>query len=207
MNDRNAGFLGIGACIIFCAAVFIFGALRPAYSHFVNAISELGAHGTPNASLWNLMGFIVPGLLFAVAGGAIAGSVGSKQSRKPIFARWLLIISGLAVAGQGIIPARMANGAVIITSWYTRGHLIMSFICGIAWVVAALMLIVPMKRTPDWQGWHILSITLVLLAVLGAFTLNRILPGGLVQRIIDSFYLGWFFLMSLRLVQISRTVE
>jgi hypothetical protein len=24
-----------------------------------------------------------------------------------------------------------------------------------------------MKRTPDWQGWHILNITLVLLAVLG----------------------------------------
>ena len=41
----------------------------------------------------------------------------------------------------------------------------------------------------------------------GAFTLNRILQGGLVQRIIDSFYLGWFFLVSLRLVQIGRTVE
>jgi hypothetical protein len=67
--------------------------------------------------------------------------------------------------------------------------------------------IVPMKRTPDWQGWHILNITLVLIAVLGAFTLNRILPGGLVQRIINSFYLGWFFLMSLRLVQIGRTVD
>jgi hypothetical protein len=88
---RHAGFLGIGACVVFWSAVPIFGALRPSYSHAANTISELGALGTPNATLWNLIGFIVPGLLLAVAGGTIAVSVGSKRSRTHTLARHYLL--------------------------------------------------------------------------------------------------------------------
>jgi hypothetical membrane protein len=74
------GFLGIAACVVFWAASFVLGALRPSYSHSLNTISELGARGTPNAIWWNVVGFIVPGLLLALAGGVIAQSIASNRS-------------------------------------------------------------------------------------------------------------------------------
>ena len=200
---RNAGFLGIGACVLFWSAVLIFGALRPSYSHAANKISELGALGTPNATLWNLIGFIVPGLLLAVAGGTIAVSVGSKRSRTHTLARWLLVISGLAIAGQGVFAAEMANGVAVITSWHTKGHFIMSLISAIAWIIGALLLVAPMKRNPDWRGWRPISIAFVVLAVAGVFTLQGRLPDGLAQRIVDAIYFGWFVSLSLRLVQLG----
>jgi hypothetical membrane protein len=183
--------------------MILFGALRPSYSHSANDISELGALGTPNATLWNLVGFIGPGLLLAVAGGAIAVSVGSKRSRSCSLARWLLVVSGLAIAGQGFFPAEMANGVAVVTSWSTRGHFIMSMISGIAWIIGALLLVAPMKRSPDWRGWHTISVALVLLAVAGVFTLQGRLPHGFAQRIVDAIYFAWFVSMSLKLVQLG----
>lgn len=200
---RNAGFLGITACVIFWSAVIVFGALRPAYSHSANTISELGALGTSNATLWNFVGFIGPGLLLAVAGGAIAVSVGSKRPLFHTLSRWLLVVSGLAIAGQGLIAAEMANGVAVITSWNTRGHFIMSTISGIAWIIGALLLVAPMKRNPAWHGWHTISVVLVLSAVAGVFTLQGRLPDGLAQRIVDAIYFAWFVSMSLRLVQLG----
>src|SRR4051812_9028595 len=140
ITSRNAGFFGIAACVLFVAAVLMFGALRPSYSHAKNTISELGALGTPNAAPWNVIGFIVPGLLLAVAGGAIAVSVGSNRSRTHTIARWLLVVSGLAIAGQGIFAAEMANGVAVVTSWHTKAHFIMSLISGITWIIGALLL-------------------------------------------------------------------
>jgi hypothetical membrane protein len=141
ITSRNAGFLGIGACAVFWSAVMVFGALRPTYSHSANTISELGALGTSNATLGNLVGFIGPGLLLAVAGSAIAVSVNSKPSLSDTVARWLLVVSGLAIAGQGFIAAEMANGVAVVTSWHTRGHFIMSLISGLAWIIGALLLV------------------------------------------------------------------
>ena len=203
ITTRNAGFLGIGACVVFWSGVLIFGALRPSYSHSANTISELGALETSNAALWNLVGFVVPGLLLAVAGNAIAVSVGSTRSGSHTLARWLLVVSGLAIAGQGVIPAAMANGVAVVTSWNTRGHFIMSLISGIAWIIGALLLAAPMKRNPDWRGWRTINVALVLFAVAGVFTLQGTLPDGLAQRIVDAIYFAWFVCMSLRLVQLG----
>jgi hypothetical membrane protein len=197
---RIAGFLGIAACIVFWTAMLVFGRLRPSYSQSLDAISELGALGTPNAVLWNVIGFITPGLLLAAEGRAIAVSVDSKQSRSGRIARWLLPLFGLAVAGQGFVPARMANGELIVTSWLTRGHLIMSLISAIAWVFATLMLVAPMKRDPNWRGLHIINLAAVLLVIAGSIALRGALPDGLVQRLIDAVVFAWFVLMSVKLV-------
>ena len=79
----------------------------------------------------------------------------------------------------------------------------MSMISGIAWIIGALLLAAPMKRNPDWHGWHTISVAFVLLAVAGAFTLQGRLPDGLAQRIVDAIYFGWFVTMSLRLIQLG----
>jgi hypothetical protein len=142
-------------------------------------------------------------MLLAVAGSAIAASVDSKRSLSGTLARWLLVVSGLAIAGQGLIAAKMANGVAVVTSWNTRCHFIMSLISGLAWLIGALLLALPMKRNPDWRGWGLISVALVLFAVVGAFTLQGRLPDGLAQRIVDAIYFAWFVSMSVRLIQLG----
>src|SRR5215510_4862771 len=64
---RKAG--GI-ATLVFWTALFVFAAMYPGYSHLHRAVSGLGAFGAPHAVAWNIIGFILPGLLLAVCGGS-----------------------------------------------------------------------------------------------------------------------------------------
>jgi hypothetical membrane protein len=203
-TSKAGGFIGIAACAVFWAAAFVVGAPRPSYSHTVNTISELGARGTPNATLWNVVGFVVPGLLLAVAGRAIAHSISREKSWSTGLAALSLFISGLAIAGQGVIPAEMTNGVADTTSPYTRGHFISSLISAATWAIGALLLIGPMKRSRAWHGWHIVSIVLVALTLVASFALRGALPDGLAQRLGNAIFFTWFVLMSLKLIRLQR---
>jgi hypothetical protein len=109
----------------------------------------------------NIFGFIVPGLLLAIVGNAIARSISFASSRSGKIAQWILPLFGLTVAGQGFIPASMANGEPVVVSWHTRGHLIMSLVSGMAWIVAALCLAYPMTRSPDWRGLRFINLAAI----------------------------------------------
>ena len=203
MNRRLVGLLGIGAWVLFWTASVVLGAFRPSYSHVVNTISELGAVGTPHATAWNVFGFIIPGLLLAIAGAAIARTANPEPSLSRTLATVLLVLCGLAISGQGVMPAEMANGVADVTSTSTRGHFISSLISGAAWAVGALLLVGPMKRNRNWQSLYIVSAVLVALTLVASFTLRGTLPDGLAQRIANAFFCVWFILMSLKLVRLE----
>jgi len=200
-SHRGAGILGIAGCVVFWVGLLVFGSLRPSYSQSVNDVSELGAIGTPNAAAWNILGFMIPGLGLAAAGRAIADAIDTNRARSGRIAAWLLPLFGLGVAGQGLFPALMANGIPVITSWYTRTHLIISLLSGIAWLAGVLFLIGPMKRNPKWRRWFLISIAAVLLVIGGSFGRGGGLPDGLIQRIVDAIVFAWFALMSIQLIK------
>jgi len=201
VNHRSAGIIGFAGCFIFWVGLFVFGGLRNSYSHLVNDISELGAIGTPNASAWNVLGFVIPGLCLAVAGRAIADAAGTNKTRSGRIAAWSLPLFGLGVAGQGVFPALMINGVPVITSWHTTAHLMISLISGLAWILAVLFLIAPMRRNSEWRRWYPINIAAVLLVIVGSFSRAGGLPDGLAQRAVDAIVFVWFILMSIRLIQ------
>ena len=205
MNYRMLGFVGIGAWVLFWVASVVLGAMRPSNSHVVNTISELGVAGTPHAAIWNVFGFIIPGVLLAISGAAIARAA-AEPSLSRMLAVVFLVVSGLAVAGQGVMPAEMANGVADVTSASTRGHFVSSLVSGASWVVGALLLLRPMKRNPNWRGLHIVSAALLVLTVVAAVTLRGALPDGVAERIGDSFFCAWFVVMSLKLVTLKPRV-
>jgi hypothetical membrane protein len=204
VNNRGAGILGIAGVVVFWVGMIILGSLRDSYSQSVNDISELGALGTPNATVWNVLGFIIPGFCLAVVGRAIADAINTNRARSGQVAAWLLPLFGLGVAGQGLFPALMVNGVPVITSWHTRTHLIVSLISGIAWLMGVLFLIAPMKRNSEWNRWYLINIAAVLLVIVGSFGRGGGLPDGLVQRVVDAIVFAWFVLMSIKLIQPSR---
>lgn len=208
MTEKTAGVAGVAAVVIFWTALFIFAAAYPGYSHSHKAISELGALGAPHALLWNLFGFIVPGVLLSMCGAGLAKAIEVSDRRTAVY--WLLVMSGVGFAGTGLIPAEVRDGSPFMRSPFTLGHVLMTFLSGIPWVIAAFLLIGRAKRNPAWHRSR--GVIIVLAAVCAAgFAVNILAQAipvlahrpGLAQRISFGVYFGWFLVMAVHLLVVA----
>lgn len=207
MNERNAGITGIAATILFWVALFAFGAIQANYSHFTKAVSELGVIGSPNGPAWNVVGFIVPGLLLGACGVGLATAIDGRRG----LLWWSLLFSGLAFAGTGLIPAEMENGSPLMQSPLTLGHVMMSSLSGVLWFVAVFLLPFRAQKNPKWS--HVLPAAVVLgiiaFAGLGVQIFAQALPyfeyrPGLAQRLSFATYFLWFIVFSCYLLTAAR---
>ncbi len=67
MNKITAYF-GISSVVIFGTALVIIASLTPDFNYLEDFVSKLGASGQPYAIWWNLIGFLLVGILLAVFG-------------------------------------------------------------------------------------------------------------------------------------------
>lgn len=204
MTEKIAGAAGVAAAVVFWMALFGFAASYPGYSHYTKAISELGAFGAPHALAWNLIGFVIPGLLLAACGAGLANAIDISGRKTTLY--WLLVISGLGFAGTGVIPAEMRDGSPLMESPFTLGHVLMSLLSGIPWVISAFLLIGRVKRNPRWQRLIRVGIVLAALCIAG-FALNifaSTIP-FLAHRVSFAIYFVWILVMAFHLLKGADT--
>jgi hypothetical membrane protein len=195
LSDIVARRAAVTAAAIFWPALFAFAALYPGYSHCTRAISGLGAFGAPHALAWNLVGFVVPGLLLAASGGRMALAIDGRRTT----AFWLLVASGLGFAGAGVFPAEMRNGMPLMQSPWTAAHVLMISASGFPWLVAAVVLVRLVSRNARWRRSTGVVLILALLAVV-SFSFNVFADAipiltdanGLAQRMAFAGYFAWF---------------
>lgn len=185
------------AAVVFWTALFAFGTLRPEYSQLTKAVSELGAVGAPNALAWNLIGFIVPGLLIARSGAWIAGARGALW--------WFLVLSGIAFAGTGVFPAVVRNGTPVMLAPLTLGHVAMLLLSSVCWLIGAVVLVRCTWRDPDGRHARVsmIAFTLVTFAGLAANVFHEAIPWlayrpGLAQRLGLLGLFAWYVAVSAR---------
>lgn len=203
MTERAASGSGIAAFAIFWVALFVFAASRTDYSHLHKAVSELGVLGAPHALAWNLIGFILPGLLLALFGAVLATAIDGR--RRALW--WLLVLSGLCFAGAGVVPGEMHNGSPMMGSPLTIGHLLFANLAPLLWAIAAFLVIRRVKKNPTWKSFTTLAIVYAVVCVGGFVSVivaSAVIPSlghmpGLVQRCCFAFYLGWSLIMSFHL--------
>lgn len=205
MTEKMAGEGGIAAFSIFWVALFAFAASRSDYSHLHKAVSELGVIGAPHALAWNLIGFIVPGLMLALSGAGLASSIDGRRGAL----WWLLVLSGLCFAATGVIPGEMRNGSPIMDSALTLGHLLASNLAPLFWAIAAFLVIRRVKKSPRWKPMTTLVAVYAVVCVAGFIfsivaSASAAIPGldhmpGLVQRFCFGFYFFWFLIMAFHL--------
>ena len=65
-------YCGIAAPVLYIITAIFGAAVRPDYSHVVNAISELLSNGAPNKAILDIVFNIYNGLLLAFASGAFS---------------------------------------------------------------------------------------------------------------------------------------
>lgn len=174
---------------LFALCLFVFGALRPDYSHRTDAVSELGALDTPNALAWNLLGFVAVGLLIAAFSWGLFRGTGS------LAALVFVGLSGLAFAGTGVFPADMSD----LSAPSSRAHILMSLISFAAFVPGAFVLAWRFVRRTGWKRIGIGSGLLGLLALATMPLREMDVPPGLAQRAAFAVYLLWIGLLAVGL--------
>jgi len=200
VNARHGWIFGVLAAAVFWTALVAFGIVRADYNQFTKAVSELGAMGAPHALAWNVLGFIVPGLLLAACGAAIGTVVDGRGGAL----WWLLTGSGVAFAGTGVFPAVMQNGSPVMQAPSTAGHVVMLLLSSVLWLVAIGVLLRRIRREARLRR-QLKPLVIVTVAALSGFAANvfhdAIQPlahrPGLAQRLGFAGYFLWFVLLSL----------
>ncbi len=182
MSLRNTGLLGLAATLVFGTALFSFATMHPGYEHGTKAVSELGATGAPNAFAWNLVGFLVPGLLLTLFGRGVGAAV--HDHRTGLY----LALSGLAFAATAV-PADMGN----LGSPLSLVHIAASLMVFLFWLPASLRLL-------KQSGSALRRITLVFLVsalAAAAIRFTPLLLPGWGQRLSFVAYFGWVSAVSI----------
>ncbi|NVE01215.1 DUF998 domain-containing protein [Massilia sp. BJB1822] len=183
-----AWLAGLLAGVLFFASLISFAAWRgDGYAHGRKAVSELGALGAPAAPAFNLLGFIVPGLLLAWFAYALL-RVADRRTGPA-----LLMGSGLMLAAAGIFPLDPDDYGSVLTI----AHAIGAMGSGLLWAMALCWLGPLFARQLGWKVWGRLTpcfMGFVLLNIgwQAAFRAGADVLPGWGQRIGFLGYFLWF---------------
>lgn len=183
---RRTAFAGTLAGLWFAGALLFFAARVPGYVHALHPPALLGAAGMPDAFAWNLLGFVVPGLLAALAlhGVYTALRSGGAGGVARVGAT-LLLISALAFAGQGLVPLRLGQA---LDAGPARMHIALWMLWWLSALVGYVALTLGNLRRPTSALAALLAGTIMLLA-LHATVLP--LPGGMRERVALAAWFLW----------------
>lgn len=173
----------IAAASLFAAAVIGFGALFPAFSQLSHPVAALGARGLPRAVAFDVVGFVLPGLL--AAGAAFASR---RRFDDAGFAARLGVaaigLAGLAFVGQGVSPLDARD----LYAASSRLHAALWTFWWLAFAVGAALLAIGAWRSST-RGVAIAVFACALSTLVCALVLPAVVPVGLAQRIA---FASWF---------------
>lgn len=82
MTNKTYGIIEIATPILFLTLYLIMSSIRPEYSMFTKAISELGSVDVPKSWIWNCFGYILTGLLIAIYPFGLYKNMAIEKSNK-----------------------------------------------------------------------------------------------------------------------------
>lgn len=190
----HAGWLA-GAC--FAVAVLVLGAAGGGFDAARQPLGDLGALNVSGASLWNVFGFIVPGVLLLIFSLGLETVMRHDEARRGgRLGTGLLMVSALAFAAQGIFPFDMDEPHAMASQWHVSALVfaLLALMAGAAFISASL------KSRPSWRVLVVLgpafAALLLLFLVHPPQQLFPMLEGrpGYAHRVIFAAYFCWFAL-------------
>ncbi|RPE81317.1 DUF998 domain-containing protein [Vulcaniibacterium tengchongense] len=192
--DRFDRYAAPAAAALCLAAALGFGAAFAEYSHLRHPLALLGARGVPRALAFDLLAFALPGAVAAVVALRLRERLPGDAGYPARLGTWLLAISALAWAAQGLLPLDPydLDGAA------GQRHAAAWMLWWLAFVPAAWLLAWGLRRC---AGWRAVALSLSA-AGAAAVALNAVpsawLPGPAAQRLVALLWWGCLIAVSRR---------
>jgi hypothetical protein len=180
------------AAVLLFAGMAVFAGRIDGYSHAQHPLALLGASPVPHAGLFNLLAFVVPGLLVAWGNlrlrAALPASADATTSWSGRIGAQLMLVSALAFAAQGALPldggdlegARSSRHAAAWMVWW------------IAFAAGGLLLALGLRAsTGRWRAIATSSLLAAFLLPVLALLLPMLVPAGAAQRVAFACWFLW----------------
>lgn len=184
MIRRFAGLLGMVVPLWFAASYFLVSSLRNDYRHFNMAISELGSIGAPNALVWNLLGYIIPGAVIAYLGWISRSLL--PVSRSGLVVTVSILMSGVMMLLSGVFPGDFEDR----TSVSMVLHTVASILSYVFFLIGGFGLASFSAKSEVFRGLHYPLLVALILSIITGLVRYGDLP-GLGQRITFACYFVW----------------
>ncbi|MGH7927276.1 MAG: DUF998 domain-containing protein [Candidatus Binatia bacterium] len=201
ISQKKIGLFVMATPLWFLIIYLIMSAMRSDYSHSTDAISELGSLDAPNLWAWNMFGYILPGLAIALLGAGLKREF-SPLGRTTLIPSVALMAAGLLMALSGAFPANMAD----FNSTTTRLHMVGSFGCYVAFLIAGFGLPPFFRKSSSWHWVARPSLALVVASIAIGFLRFFEGMGGVGQRLTFACFFLWVALVSFALWRANRPV-
>lgn len=177
------------AFLLFCAALAGFGMAGDGYSQLQHPVALLGARGMPNAWAFNGLVLVVPGVMVAWQAWRLRVSMPRDAAWISRVAAWMLLLSALAFAMQGLLPLDTRD----LESTASRAHIACWMAWWVAFVPGVLMLVAGTRAGGAGSAWArgaaMASVAVGALIAWLALAPPAQLPEGVAQRLM---FVAWF---------------
>ncbi|BCX44872.1 MULTISPECIES: DUF998 domain-containing protein [Stenotrophomonas] len=180
-------WLGLLAAVAFVLAVAGFGAGLDGYAQGRHPVALLGAHGVPHALAFNLVGFVLPGLLAAGVAERLRRTLPTGAGWAPRVSSQMLLLAGLAFAAMGALPLDVDD----LHGPASQLHASAWMIWVLGFVAGSVLLAVSGLRQAHGRALGVLALGCGVLAALAAFALQGVLPAPLAQRLAFACWAVW----------------
>lgn len=181
---------GPASVVIWLVALAVFGARLPFYDQMRHPVSLLGATGVPGAGSFNALGFVLPGLLAALAALGLVLRMPATASRPLRVAGQMLLLAGLAFAAMGVFPLDAQD----IENRASQAHASVWLLWLVAFGAGAAMLRVGAARDAAWHPVATLAVACAVWMLCSAFVFGSVMPVAMAQRLA---FLGWALWLAL----------
>lgn len=175
---KRSGAAALLAAGLFLAALAGFGSVLEGYSHATHPPAFLGARGVPGAVAFNVLGFVLPGLLgVLVMAGVRRRLEGARWAAR--IGSWLWLLSASAFAMQGLLPLDPAD----LDAAASRLHASAWTAWWLAFVPGGLLLALGLAPAAGWRPLRLTALTGALLLPLLALYAPLGMSVGVSQRL------------------------
>ncbi len=185
--SRAVKVAAIAAPVLFATAVYAFGAALEGFVQAQHPVALLGARGFPRALAFNLVAFVLPGMLAGVVAIAL-------RERLPRDAGWpvrigaqLVFLSTLAFIAMGLLPLDPND----LENNTSRMHGTAWMLWSVAFIPGALLLAFGLWRDRSWSRFARTSAAGAVGVFLAAYFLTGLIPAGIAQRIAFGLWFAW----------------
>ena len=195
-------YCGFAAPVLYAVTAIVGAALRPDYSHIVNAISELLSNGAPNKTILDVVFNIYNALLLAFAIGAFLVLKNSPRISK--VAMGILIGIQVLSFSWGFFPMDPLGTEATFAGTM---HNVLGGIVAFATIIMPLLMGLGFRRASSFKRYATFSFIASAIIFISGLT-GVILAGqgylvfGLFERITIGTYEAWIFITALKLLTI-----